>query len=89
MTGPALEVPLDEIKAAYDTNVFSILRVSRAVIPHMASRKQGLIVNIGSIGGEMYGLPYGLFRHGDSFTRGRPTPWSGIYASTKVDWTLR
>lgn len=51
--GPALEVPLDEVKAAFDANVFSILRVSRAVLPHMAARKQGLILNVGSVVGEI------------------------------------
>jgi NADP-dependent 3-hydroxy acid dehydrogenase YdfG len=51
--GPILEVPIEEIRTVYDTNILSVLRVSRAVVPHMASRKSGLIVNIGSIVGEM------------------------------------
>jgi 1-acylglycerone phosphate reductase len=37
----------------FETNTFSIIRVARAVIPEMAKRKQGLIVNIGSIAGEL------------------------------------
>ncbi|KAJ7162512.1 NAD-P-binding protein, partial [Mycena filopes] len=64
--GPILEVPLQEIQDVYDTNVLSILRMSRAVIPHMAAQKSGLIVNISSIVGEI------------------PTPWAGIYASSKA-----
>ncbi|KAJ7511704.1 NAD-P-binding protein [Mycena galericulata] len=64
--GPILEVPLKQIKEVYDTNIGSILRVSRAVLPHMAKRKSGLIINISSIVGEI------------------PTPWCGVYASSKA-----
>lgn len=41
------------MKKVFDTNTFSILRVSRAVIPEMAKRKEGVIVNIGSLVGEV------------------------------------
>ncbi|ETW77918.1 hypothetical protein HETIRDRAFT_107552 [Heterobasidion irregulare TC 32-1] len=64
--GPVLEIPLDQIRDVFEANTFSILRVSRVVVPHMAARKQGLIVNIGSVVGEI------------------PTPWAGIYASSKA-----
>ncbi|KAJ7143411.1 NAD-P-binding protein [Mycena crocata] len=64
--GPILEVPLEQIADVYDTNIMSIIRVSRAVVPYMAGRKSGLIMNIGSIVGEV------------------PTPWSGVYASSKA-----
>ena len=55
--GPVLEIPLDQVRDVFEANTFSILRVSRVVVPHMAARKQGLIVNIGSIVGEMYVPP--------------------------------
>ena len=35
---------------SFDTNAFGALRTARCVIPHMAKRKSGMIVNIGSIG---------------------------------------
>jgi NADP-dependent 3-hydroxy acid dehydrogenase YdfG len=47
--GPTLEVPIEQVQAAFDTNVFSVLRVNRAVLPHMAARKQGMFITIGSI----------------------------------------
>ncbi|KAI0308321.1 NAD-P-binding protein [Multifurca ochricompacta] len=56
--GPALELPLDQIQAAFDTNVFSILRVNRTVLPHMVTRKQGMFITIGSIVAQ-YPLPWG------------------------------
>ncbi len=40
-----------EIKAQFDTNVFGMLRVTRAVLPHMRRKKTGRILNVGSIGG--------------------------------------
>jgi len=44
---------LDQARQAFDTNTFSILRVAKAVIPSMVERKQGLIINIGSVAGNM------------------------------------
>ncbi|KIY50436.1 oxidoreductase [Fistulina hepatica ATCC 64428] len=49
--GPVVEIPLDKVIKTFDANIFSILRVSRAVFPHMASRQSGHIVNVGSVVG--------------------------------------
>ena len=51
--GPLIDYTDDDVKAIYDVNVFSILRVSRAVIPHMAECKKGTIVVMGSVAGEL------------------------------------
>lgn len=51
--GPIAEVDIERIKQTFDTNVFGIIRTAKAVIPHMAARKSGTIVNIGSVVGEM------------------------------------
>ncbi|KAJ1382749.1 Short-chain dehydrogenase/reductase SDR [Sesbania bispinosa] len=47
--GPLAEVPLSAIQNTFDINVFGSLRMVQAVVPHMATRKQGKIVNIGSV----------------------------------------
>ena len=52
--GPTLELPLEQIQSAFDTNVFSVLRVNRVVLPHMAARKQGMFITIGSISAWWY-----------------------------------
>jgi NADP-dependent 3-hydroxy acid dehydrogenase YdfG len=46
-----------EAKALFETNVFGLMNVSRAVLPNMRQAKSGYIINISSIAGKM-GLPY-------------------------------
>lgn len=46
----------DEIRAMFETNVFGLAAVSRAVLPGMRKRGHGHIVNISSIAG-LLGLP--------------------------------
>ena len=43
----------DQAKAIFDTNVIGLLRVTRAVLPAMRERHDGLIINIGSILGRV------------------------------------
>lgn len=38
----------EQMRRAFDVNVFGVQRVSQAVLPHMRERKQGLVINIGS-----------------------------------------
>ncbi|KAG2417680.1 hypothetical protein HFD88_008899 [Aspergillus terreus] len=40
-----------EIKDEFDINVFSQIRVLRAVLPSMRARRSGVVANLGSIGG--------------------------------------
>ncbi len=48
----AIEEPTDEeIHREFDTNVFGLLRVTRAILPHMRAQKSGHILNLSSIGG--------------------------------------
>jgi len=57
ITGPIEETPDEEIKKAFQTNVFGPLDVIKAVLPQMRTQNSGLIINITSIAGYM-GLPY-------------------------------
>lgn len=50
---PLVDLELDQVKNVFDTNVYSALRIVKAVVPSMASRRSGLIINIGSIAGEV------------------------------------
>ncbi len=49
--GPVEEFSIDEVKKQYDTNIFGMLRMIKAVAPPMRARGSGLIINISSING--------------------------------------
>jgi len=57
ITGPLEEIPAEEIKNNFETNLFGPIEVMKAVLPHMRAQKSGLIINVTSIAGYM-GLPY-------------------------------
>lgn len=49
--GPLAEFPEEELRRQFETNVFSVLAMTQALVPGMASRRSGRIVNIGSVSG--------------------------------------
>ncbi|KAL0951483.1 hypothetical protein HGRIS_008170 [Hohenbuehelia grisea] len=51
--GALLDIPLEKVKEAFDTNAFAALRVAKAVMPPMVKRRSGVIVNVGSIVGDI------------------------------------
>lgn len=53
VTGPIEEVPLEEWRRQYETNVFGLVNVARAVLAQMRDAGRGRIVNIGSVAGRI------------------------------------
>jgi short-subunit dehydrogenase len=49
--GPFMDLSMEALKSAFEINVFSVFRVTHAVVPYMAKRKSGLIINMGSLAG--------------------------------------
>ena len=57
ITGPLEEIPSEEIRNNFETNLFGPIEVMKTVLPQMRIQNKGLIINITSIAGYM-GLPY-------------------------------
>jgi NADP-dependent 3-hydroxy acid dehydrogenase YdfG len=53
LVAAAVDTTPEQATKVFDTNVVAALRMARTVLPHMAARRSGTIVNIGSVAGEM------------------------------------
>jgi NADP-dependent 3-hydroxy acid dehydrogenase YdfG len=54
--GALEEISMSEVRAIYDTNVFGLIEVTRAILPIMRTQKSGHIINLSSVAG-MVGTP--------------------------------
>ncbi|WPU21942.1 oxidoreductase [Cedecea neteri] len=61
LLGAVEEASAEEIETLYKTNVFGLLSVTRAVLPHLRRQKSGHVMNISSIGGYTAGLGWGVY----------------------------
>ena len=64
--GPLEAFPMDRIERQFNTNVIGLLAVTKALLPHFRARKNGVIVNISSVGGKVT-FPLGALYHGTKF----------------------
>jgi NAD(P)-dependent dehydrogenase (short-subunit alcohol dehydrogenase family) len=61
LLGAVEEATADEVHRLYETNVFGLLKVTRAVLPSMRQRRAGHILNISSLGGYRSGAGFGVY----------------------------
>jgi len=59
--GTMEELSMQEIRDMYDVNVFGVMHVSRALLPHFRQNKSGTILNIASVAGSYTGAALGLY----------------------------
>jgi NAD(P)-dependent dehydrogenase (short-subunit alcohol dehydrogenase family) len=52
-SGAVESVPLESVRAQFDTNVFGLLRMCQLVLPGMRRQRHGRIVNVSSMGGKL------------------------------------
>ncbi|NJR67885.1 MAG: SDR family oxidoreductase [Synechococcales cyanobacterium CRU_2_2] len=53
LLGPFEATDPEQIRQQFNTNVFGLMEVTRAILPHFRDRKAGILINIASIGGQM------------------------------------
>lgn len=66
LMGPVEALSPDQLRRQFETNLLGLAAVTRHVLPHMRSRKAGVIVNISSIGGRM-AFPFAAAYHASKF----------------------
>ncbi|MCB9680579.1 MAG: SDR family NAD(P)-dependent oxidoreductase [Alphaproteobacteria bacterium] len=60
--GALEDVPLDEARRQFEVNVFGAMRLTQLVLPTMRAARRGHVVNITSMGGEIW-MPIGGWYH--------------------------
>ncbi len=66
LTGAIEELPMDEVRRQFETNVFGLVRMSQLVMPAMREQGWGRIINISSMGGKLT-FPGMGFYHGTKY----------------------
>lgn len=64
--GPLESFPRENIIKQFNTNVIGLMDVTKAIIPHFRANKDGVIINISSIGGQIT-FALGSLYHGTKF----------------------
>jgi NAD(P)-dependent dehydrogenase (short-subunit alcohol dehydrogenase family) len=64
--GPVEEVPMDEVRREFETNVFGLGRLTQLVLPGMRAARRGRILNVSSMGGRLV-YPAGGWYHASKY----------------------
>jgi NAD(P)-dependent dehydrogenase (short-subunit alcohol dehydrogenase family) len=61
VVGAVEESSSEEVRKLYETNVFGLLNVTRALLPHLRKQRSGHILNMSSVGGYRSFAGYGIY----------------------------
>jgi NAD(P)-dependent dehydrogenase (short-subunit alcohol dehydrogenase family) len=61
LLGAIEEATGEEVRKLYETNVFGLLNVTRAVLPAMRAKRKGHVINISSLGGYRSAAGFGVY----------------------------
>src|SRR5256714_3296857 len=65
-SGAIEDVPMEQVRRQFETNVFGLVRMCQLVLPGMRRQRFGRIVNLSSMGGRVT-FPGGGFYHGTKY----------------------
>src|SRR5438270_5876528 len=65
-SGAIEDVPMEQVRRQFETNVFGLVRMSQLVLPGMRDQGFGRIINLSSMGGKMT-FPGMGFYHGTKY----------------------
>lgn len=65
--GPIEDVPEADAKRQFEVNVFSLVELTKLVVPSMRAQGRGRIINTGSMGGR-FTMPFGGWYHATKYT---------------------
>lgn len=80
LLGPFEASEPEQIRQQIDTNVIGVMSVTRAVLPHFRERRQGVLVNISSVGGRVTFPLYSVYH---------ATKWAVEGFSESLQYELR
>ena len=70
--GSSWATPMEQVRRMMELNYFALLGMLQLAVPHMRSRRSGMIVNVGSIGGKIT-LPWMTLYSASKFAVGSLT----------------
>jgi NAD(P)-dependent dehydrogenase (short-subunit alcohol dehydrogenase family) len=65
-SGAIESVPMEKVRAQFETNVFGLVRLTQLVLPKMREQRWGKVVNLSSMGGR-FTFPGGGFYHATKY----------------------
>ena len=65
-SGPIEEVPIEDVRRQFETNVFGLVRMCQLVLPGMRAQRHGRIVNVSSMGAN-FTFPGGGIYHATKY----------------------
>jgi NADP-dependent 3-hydroxy acid dehydrogenase YdfG len=51
--GAVEDIPVEQVQQMFDVNVYGVMRMIRAVVPHMRQQTSGRVITIGSLAGKL------------------------------------
>src|SRR6266702_3978209 len=74
--GAVEESSIAQDKSVFEVNVFGLMRMTKAVLPHMRAQGAGRIINISSIGGSPHSPSWPPISRPSMRSRATPSPWT-------------